>query len=77
MPIETNPAEYLLDLINTDVVREGDNLNSRIGHIHEAWVSSTEARTIKADIETAVAQASNPVEMSMLEPSNLQYKING
>lgn len=31
MPIETNAAEYFLDLINTDVVREGDNLNLWIG----------------------------------------------
>lgn len=60
MPVEINPAEYLLDLINTDFVREGDDSKARMEHIHEAWANSTEARTIKADIESAISAASHP-----------------
>jgi ABC-type multidrug transport system permease subunit len=60
MPLEINPAEYLLDLINTDFVREGDDSKARTAHIHEAWSSSNNAQAIKADLETALAEANNP-----------------
>ena len=60
MPLEINPAEYLLDLINTEIVREGDDVYARIEHIHKAWDESLEAQAIKNDIETAVAHAKDP-----------------
>lgn len=60
MPLEINPAEYLLDLINTDFIREGDDSKARTAHIHEAWSSSNAAQAIKADLETASAEANNP-----------------
>jgi hypothetical protein len=60
MPLEINPAEYLLDLINTDFVREGDDSTARMAHIHEAWATSDKARAINAEIEVAQAEASNP-----------------
>ncbi len=60
MPLEINPAEYLLDLINTEIVREGDDVNARIEHIHKAWDISPESYAIKNDIEIAVAQAKDP-----------------
>ncbi len=60
MPLEINPAEYLLDLINTDFVREGDDSKARMAHINEAWAISDEARAIEAEIEAAQAEASSP-----------------
>lgn len=30
LPAETNPAEFYLDLINTDLVRQGEDVNARI-----------------------------------------------
>lgn len=60
MPMEINPAEYLLDLINTEIVREGDDVSARIKHIHEAWDKSAEAQIIKSDLETAVAHSKDP-----------------
>ncbi|TVY42239.1 ABC transporter G family member [Lachnellula occidentalis] len=60
MPTEINPAEYLLDLINTDFVREGDDSKARMAHIHEAWTSSSNACAIEADLETALAEANVP-----------------
>ncbi|PMD46828.1 putative ATP-binding cassette transporter [Hyaloscypha variabilis F] len=60
MPLEINPAEYLLDLINTEIVREGDDVNARIEHIHDAWENSPEARDIKSDLETAIAHSKDP-----------------
>ena len=60
MPFEINPAEYLLDLINTDFIREGDDSKTRVARIHEAWADSDDARAIKANIEVAQAEAGNP-----------------
>lgn len=60
MPMEINPAEYLLDLINTEIVREGDDVNARIKHIHESWEKSNESRSIKADIEEGLNDAKDP-----------------
>ena len=57
MPLEINPAEYLLDLINTEIVREGDDVDARIEHIHNAWASSPEALAIKNDVQTAITEA--------------------
>lgn len=60
MPLEINPAEYLLDLINTEIVREGDDVDARIEHIHNAWASSPEALAIKNDVQTAITEAKDP-----------------
>lgn len=60
MPLEINPAEYLLDLINTDFVREGDDSKARMEHIHTAWANSDDSRTIKADIEVAQSSVGDP-----------------
>ena len=57
MPVEINPAEYLLDLVNTDFVREGDDSKARMEHIHEAWAKSEEAHAIKSKIETTMSEA--------------------
>jgi len=63
MPLEINPAEYLLDLINTDFVREGDDSKARMEHIHTAWANSDDSRTIKADIEAAQSGVGDPEKM--------------
>ncbi|OCK78636.1 putative ATP-binding cassette transporter [Lepidopterella palustris CBS 459.81] len=60
MPLEINPAEFLLDLINTEIVREGDDVKARIEHIHDAWDQSDEAKAIKGDIEDAIIHAKDP-----------------
>lgn len=60
MPVEINPAEYLLDLVNTDFVREGDDSKARVGHLHEAWANSNESRAIKAKIEMSISEAGHP-----------------
>lgn len=59
MPLETNPAEYLLELINTDFIRDRDDSKSRIAHIHQAWAQSTESRTIGAAIEASVSSGND------------------
>jgi hypothetical protein len=72
MPLEINPAEYLLDLINTEIAREGDDVNARIEHIHEAWDKSPEARAIKNDLETAISHSKDP---QMAGPDIIKMKF--
>ena len=59
MPMEINPAEYLLDLITTDFVREGDDSKARMTQIHEAWIASKESQLVKSEIEISISEADN------------------
>ncbi|KAI9808814.1 MAG: hypothetical protein M1827_007189 [Pycnora praestabilis] len=71
MPVEINPAEYLLDLINTDFVREGDDSKTRMNQLHEAWANSSEQKSIKAEIQSSVSDASDP-EKSLVNISSIE-----
>lgn len=73
MPLEINPAEYLLDLINTDFVREGDDSKAQMAHIHSAWTGSDDAQAIKADLGTALVEANNP-EKAGLDISRIKVE---
>lgn len=54
MPImEINPAEYLLELINTDFIRGGQS-RRQIAHIHDAWTQSAETHAIEAAIDESI-----------------------
>ena len=57
MPLEINPAEYLLDLINTDFVRVGDDSKARLEHIHREWECSQRSLAIKEEIGTVMSHA--------------------
>jgi ABC-type multidrug transport system permease subunit len=74
MPFEINPAEYLLDLINTDFVREGDDSKARMEHIHDAWDRSDESRAIKAEIEQAQSQASSETEKGISDITRVEIE---
>jgi hypothetical protein len=60
MPLEINPAEYLLDLINTEIVRKGDDAQARIEHIHESWENSKESHAIIEDLKNATDSSQDP-----------------
>ena len=72
MPLEINPAEYLLDLINTEIVRKDDDVLARIKHIHGAWERSSEAAAIKNDIEIAISHSKDP---TMAGPDIVKMKF--
>merc|ERR1712230_42344 len=72
MPLEINPAEYLLDLINTEIVRKDDDVLARIKHIHGAWERSSEAAAIKNDIEIAISHSEDP---TMAGPDIVKMKF--
>lgn len=66
MPAQINPAEYILDLVNTDFSSEADNgetavlavvdegrpetAKDRLSRIHQNWANSEEAKALMHDI---------------------------
>jgi len=54
MPNETNPAEFYLDLINTDLVREGDDVFSRVQDITRRWTKSQNTAQLQDEIQKSI-----------------------
>jgi ABC-type multidrug transport system permease subunit len=59
MPAETNPAEFYLDLINTDLSREGSDIFARVEQITKSWAKSTLASYLDESIEKNMATGKN------------------
>jgi ABC-type multidrug transport system permease subunit len=59
MPPEVNPAEFYLDLINTDLVRDGDDTAGRIQNITEAWTASEESAAVKQEISFVMSSVND------------------
>lgn len=51
MPGEINPAEFYLDLINTDLAKEGDETYQRLDKIVKAWEDSSERQELARHLE--------------------------
>ena len=57
VPAATNPAEFMLDLINTDLDKNGE-VKSRTQRCIEAWSSSDESRALASAIHQAATTPS-------------------
>lgn len=51
MPAETNPAEFYLDLINTDLAKEGDKIFKRTNQIKQTWASGDQNSKLTEEIQ--------------------------
>ena len=58
MPLHTNPAEFMLDLINTDFAKDRPLADKALASIQEAWSSSAERETILQTI--TASSTTNP-----------------
>lgn len=50
MPLYTNPAEYAIQLVNTDFTRGSSKSTQQLTHLHTSWPSSTAAALISHQI---------------------------
>jgi ABC-type multidrug transport system ATPase subunit len=52
MPLQTNPADFVLDLTNIDFESDGNFAQGKISQLQEAWISSPAAVDEKSRIAT-------------------------
>jgi hypothetical protein len=52
MPLQINPAEFILDLVNTDFTLDREGSDTRLADIQKQWESSAEFSSIDTDIES-------------------------
>jgi hypothetical protein len=71
IPMHTNPAEFLLELMNVDFSDDG-SVHSRLDGIHKAWVRSP--RSIELSEQVAVSiQTADP--LPPFRPSKRNFPI--
>jgi ABC-2 type transporter len=51
MPQYTNPAEYALDLVNTDFAGDQGQAETKLQHLLSQWESSTDKKSLQTDID--------------------------
>lgn len=56
IPHHTNPAEFLLDLVNVDFTRHGADMRQQLDAVHQSWSQSAQCARLKA----AVAGSPHP-----------------
>lgn len=56
IPIHTNPAEFLLELMNVDFSTDG-SLNNRLEDIHKSWVQSPKSLELSEQLAVSIRNA--------------------
>ncbi|KAI1963331.1 hypothetical protein LOZ58_002164 [Ophidiomyces ophidiicola] len=54
MPIQTNPAEFVLDLVSTDFATDREAADTQLNRIHETWASSSAASNVDNMVDSLV-----------------------
>ncbi|KAI4941752.1 hypothetical protein J4E86_010263 [Alternaria arbusti] len=70
MPLYTNPAEFVIDLINTDFSHDSTIAQQRLTHLHTSWATSPAAASLTANIRAAAETASSTPITSSPTASN-------
>ncbi|KAF7577405.1 CcmA, ABC-type multidrug transport system, ATPase component [Pyrenophora tritici-repentis] len=52
MPLYTNPAEFVIELVNTDFSDNIDAASTRLTHLHTSWVNSIDAASVSTAIRS-------------------------
>jgi hypothetical protein len=69
MPLYTNPAEYVIQLVNTDFSRDHAKSTQQLAHLHNAWLTSSAATTLPTPATTSATT-------STLLPTNTNDSAN-
>jgi ABC-type multidrug transport system ATPase subunit len=67
MPVHVNPAEFLLELVNTDFALDREAAVRRLGEMQVAWEGSREAMELASAVAAAEEKGSGGVELDMVE----------
>ena len=72
VPLHTNPAEFLLEMMNIDFVRHQEAANNRLQEIQQAWVKSPKAIELSAHVDAIMTQLK---PLSDTKPSRTNFPI--
>lgn len=76
IPSNTNPAEFLLDIVSSDFSSGKESSQERVEAIQHAWATSTEAniitRTVSERARTAEKDVNKAVMEDMARPGPVQ-----
>jgi ABC-type multidrug transport system ATPase subunit len=64
IPVYTNPAEYIIDLVNTDFARDQVTAEHVLEMMHKTWAASPSARVVVQEI---AHENSQPTELRIQE----------
>lgn len=59
VPIQTNPAEYVLELMNVDFAQDQVAAAEQLDNMHKSWESSAISHSVTREIEDVVNRSSN------------------
>ncbi|RAR01968.1 abc transporter [Stemphylium lycopersici] len=60
MPLYTNPAEFAIDLVNTDFSTDSQAASQRLTHLHTSWHESPTANALSSNLRTHPAHTTTP-----------------
>jgi ABC-type multidrug transport system ATPase subunit len=69
IPAYTNPAEFLLEMVNVDFAKDKPLSRSRLEFVHSAWAESGQAAQTKSQIQAGPQQKLDSEKASSLEHS--------
>jgi ABC-type multidrug transport system ATPase subunit len=68
IPTYTNPAEHVLQLVNTDFALDQDSATERLRGLQEGWDNSLESRSLNEEIESVkISGTSSPSNVKLVE----------
>ncbi|PSN75283.1 ATP-binding cassette transporter-like protein [Corynespora cassiicola Philippines] len=59
MPLYMNPAEFIIQLVNTDFTRNQSKATQQLGALHNAWSNSTLAADVSSTIQQLTSASSS------------------
>jgi ABC-type multidrug transport system permease subunit len=76
IPLHINPAEFMLDLVNTDFVKKDENTSlAQLQGIHEAWGISQEFQHLTAKLNRELSPSSEKMASKFVEPLSGRTKL--
>ena len=70
IPAYTNPAEFLLALVNVDFAKDNELSRTRLQFVHSAWAGSAQAAQVKSQIQTGA-----PPKLASEKASSQDYSV--
>ncbi|OJD36675.1 abc transporter [Diplodia corticola] len=67
IPMYTNPAEFIIDLVNTDFASDSCKAEARLRDLQEKWTNSEEAKQVSVEVESQPSDTIRSSEAGLSE----------